>query len=83
MKTDKRIGLDIDGVICNFAQGVIDKALEMSLHSHFPANWQEVKTWGMSEKFGDIWKQIEQDFNCNLGRQINGGVCPHKESENG
>src|ERR1051326_3804348 len=54
-------GSDIDGVLCNFSQGIIDKAAEMGLSKYFAEDWTKVTYWDMSKRFMDVWKVIEHD----------------------
>jgi hypothetical protein len=49
-----KIGLDIDGVLCNFPAGVIDRARMMGLEDHFPKCCHEVQSWHISEKFSEV-----------------------------
>jgi hypothetical protein len=63
-----KIGLDIDGVLCNFAQGAIDKARQLGLSQayKFHASWTEVDQWylttcGSPDPFSELWPYIKED----------------------
>jgi len=38
----RKIGLDVDGVLCNFPEGLIAMAAECGLADRFPASWKDV-----------------------------------------
>ena len=59
-----KIGLDIDGVLCNFAQGIINKADQMSLGHKFPQNWLLVRKWCIAQDRADylnVWNEVKDD----------------------
>lgn len=59
--SEKRIGLDVDGVLACFSHGVIKRAKQLNVSEHFPENCLDVDSWDMSEMFSyvmqDAWKQ--------------------------
>jgi FMN phosphatase YigB (HAD superfamily) len=58
---NKKIGLDVDGVLACFSHGVIKRAKELNVSEHFPSTCLEVDSWDMSEMFSyimqDAWNQ--------------------------
>jgi 5'' nucleotidase, deoxy (Pyrimidine), cytosolic type C protein (NT5C). len=59
-----RIALDVDGVLCNFAQGIIDLAVKEGKGHLFPSNWTEVCTWNMCvnpQDFLDLFLRVQND----------------------
>lgn len=63
MKIMKK-GLDIDGVLCNFPQGVIERAKTVNLSEHFPPCCHDVMSWDFgTDKFSavmkDAWLSVE------------------------
>ena len=57
----ERFAFDVDGMLANFPQGMIDKAEEMGLSDYFPPTWTEVRKWGFSSKFDEVFKAIKED----------------------
>lgn len=55
-----KIGLDIDGVLCNYVQGILDVAKERNLEG-FPSDWTEVDYWFICDGFLDVMKTITYD----------------------
>lgn len=45
-----KIGLDIDGVLCNFVQGVFDHARLVGAGHLFPESWLDAKHWYLSHE---------------------------------
>ncbi len=58
---NKRIALDIDGVLANFIQGVIDRAKTMGMAEHFPKTWRSVKYWNVSPEFSKVMANAWMD----------------------
>lgn len=59
---DIRIGLDIDGVLANFAQAFIERAKAMGVGEHFPAHWTLWDRWMYGgEHFSVVWEAITHD----------------------
>lgn len=60
---DRRIGLDIDGVLANFLQGFIDRASQLGVEQHFPRNWWEWTTHyhGDQTVFDYVWATVTDD----------------------
>lgn len=58
-----RIGLDVDGVLCDFGTGVIKRAQAMGLHEGFPTCREEVTCWDMGPNFSQIMKDAWLDSN--------------------
>lgn len=52
-----RIGLDIDGVLCNFVQGILDIAAERQLPD-FPKSWTDVSEWLICKGFSEIMYEV-------------------------
>lgn len=52
-----KIGLDIDGVLCNFVQGVLDVARQRGLPD-FPESWLDVDRWLICEGFHAIMVEV-------------------------
>lgn len=61
-----RIGLDIDGVLANFVQGILDIGHERGL-SHFPKSWLDVDTWFICDGFVDVMKEHSYSADFWLG----------------
>jgi hypothetical protein len=57
-------GLDVDGVLADFATHFINKAKEMGLGSRFPACAGDVRSWMFCDPidFKTVWKAIESDM---------------------
>lgn len=55
---EKRIGLDVDGVLANFSAGVIKRANKLGLGEHFPKCCHDTSSWDMSEMFSKVMKNI-------------------------
>lgn len=56
-----RVGLDIDGVICNFHEKIIEIAKERGLGEHFPERWQFINSWHFSPKFAKLFNEVKVD----------------------
>lgn len=56
-----RTGLDVDGVLSNFAQALIDKANEIGLGEHFPKSWRDIDNWFFSDKIPEVFELIKYD----------------------
>jgi hypothetical protein len=52
-----KIGLDIDGVLCNFVQGILDIGQSRGL-SHFPKSWDVVDHWLICDGFVEVMKEV-------------------------
>lgn len=65
---EKSIGLDIDGVLCCFSHGVIERAKTLGLDEGFPKHWKDVDNWGMGTNFSKIMKDawLDPQFWLNL-----------------
>jgi uncharacterized HAD superfamily protein len=50
----KRVGLDVDGVLCNFPKGVINLAAKEGKSHLFPATEYDVSSWMISEQFSEL-----------------------------
>jgi uncharacterized HAD superfamily protein len=63
MVNNKRIVLDIDGVLANWHQAFIDKAKELGLAEFFPNSWSDINEWIFAEreKLDEVWNTIECD----------------------
>lgn len=59
---ESRVVYDVDGVLANFAQSLIEKAIDMGLGSDFPASWLEIKEWFFSPRIPEVWSVIEHDI---------------------
>lgn len=59
----RRIALDVDGVLCNFTQGLIDKAVEMGRGEYFPSSWEEWREWraDTDNATESVWDRIKED----------------------
>lgn len=55
--TGNSIGLDVDGVLCNFAQGFIDQAYEDGYGEHVPKHWTHVNHWDICPMFSTIMRK--------------------------
>ena len=55
-----KIGLDIDGVLANFVQGFIDRAVYRGLGESFPKHWTDWKEHKVGDKdhFDRIWAEV-------------------------
>jgi hypothetical protein len=54
-------GLDVDGVLSNFGQGIINKACELGWGCDFPADSSKIDKWVFSGRFMEVWNIIEKD----------------------
>lgn len=63
-----RVGLDIDGVLCNFTKGVWRRAEERGLGRFFPKCNSEATYWNLSQLFSSIMKDAwsNENFWLNL-----------------
>jgi hypothetical protein len=61
MSRDRDIGIDIDGVICNFQSGLIERAEEMGLE--FYDHWTQWKSWETDypENFEKVLRTTKDD----------------------
>lgn len=55
MKISIRLGLDVDGVICNFAQAAIERGRARG--GEYPCCWRHVNKWDISEHFKQTFKE--------------------------
>ncbi len=55
------VGLDVDGVLCNFTAGVIKRAKNMGLEKHFPSDSLDTTYWNMSDKFSEVMRDAWRD----------------------
>ncbi len=55
------VGLDIDGVLCNFAAGAVSRAHNMGFGDQFPKTYQDTTYWGMSPVFSEVMKEAWMD----------------------
>jgi len=68
MLKNKRIALDIDGVLCDFGDGVINRAKEMNLEVHFPITSRHIQKWDICDKFTEVMEDawLDKNFWLNL-----------------
>lgn len=64
----KSVGLDIDGVLCNFAQGFIDAAYDLGHGHEVPKHYTHIDHWDICPNFSTIMKKFwkDEDFWSNL-----------------
>ena len=70
----ERIGLDIDGVLANFVQGIIDRGVLMGVSEHLPNHWtnwtQHIMPGDEAEAaFKKVWDAVTPDRSFWLGLQ--------------
>jgi 5'(3')-deoxyribonucleotidase len=65
---NKRIGLDVDGVLSCFSAGVISRAKQLGLEDKFPTTCKDVDCWDMSDKFSSLMRDVwtDEEFWLNL-----------------
>jgi hypothetical protein len=58
-----RIGTDIDGVLCDFGQGFINRSNEMGIQCCFPEDSSKIDKWMFpcGEHFKQVWDTVETD----------------------
>jgi uncharacterized HAD superfamily protein len=71
MVNNKKIGLDVDGVLMDFSTAFINKANELGMGCYFPESAEKVTKWDMCDDpihFKAIWNEIENsnDFWLNI-----------------
>ena len=58
-----RWATDIDGVLCNFFQGIIQYSKKFGLRHHFPRRWTDLGTWlGPEEHFQTVYDACISDL---------------------
>lgn len=62
-----KVGLDVDGVLANFSDGLIAKARQMGLSEEFPETWEHVDNWDVCEKFLHVMDEARMDASFWLG----------------
>jgi uncharacterized HAD superfamily protein len=55
-----KVGLDVDGVLCNFVQGILDVAHRRGLSS-FPQRWTDADHWLVCPEFGTVMREVNLD----------------------
>lgn len=64
-----KIALDVDGIICWFAQGFIERAKSLGLGDKFPDHPSNQTHWSFSvtkEEFARVWGSLDEQFWLNL-----------------
>lgn len=54
-----RIGLDIDGVLCNFLEGIVEKAKHEGVD--FVSDWKKIDTHEIHPNFKKLFKKVALD----------------------
>lgn len=73
---DKRVGLDVDGVLANFSAGVIKRANELGVGEYFPKCCHDTNSWDMSEMFSKVMKNLWNDPEFWLGLPVLENTLP-------
>lgn len=83
-KLKKKV-FDYYGYVCNCCGESTEKFLAVDHVNGDGAKHRRGNSWGSTAIYRDIVKQgFPSDYqilchNCNIGRHLNGGICPHKE----
>lgn len=70
-----KIGLDIDGVLADWAGGMIDKAKELGLPG-YPEHPDNVDYWDHLTDCGDLWSRVKDDEDFWMGLKPFPGTLP-------
>ncbi len=75
-KQKHKIGLDVDGVICNFASGVLSRAKQLGLENEFPKKVEDIDEWDIAPKFTEVMKDVweNDEFWLNLPPLCSGNL---------
>lgn len=60
-KETNTVILDVDGVLCNFTEGIIHKAKELGFSEFFPLDASKVNHWNISSKFSEVFDVVKHD----------------------
>jgi uncharacterized HAD superfamily protein len=55
--------IDIDGVICDFVTGIIKSAQDLGFGEDFPKSPADITSWGICDKFGEVFDSVKSDDN--------------------
>jgi len=55
------LGLDVDGVVCDFISGIIETAKELGYGGTFPPNWLATHSWMFSPDFHTVFNLIAHE----------------------
>lgn len=81
MHNSLRIGLDIDGVIANFAGKVVKEARkDIKYKTFFPKSEKEITTWGISDMFTEFMEKywMDKEFWMDIDVLNKIDFCPTK-----
>jgi uncharacterized HAD superfamily protein len=56
-----KVALDVDGVICNFSQGVVERAKQLNIE--FLESWEDWEYWDGHDNFSKVMKEAWKDPN--------------------